>query len=384
MLIRRTGQKGLNSTCKKRSVSKTFNWFCLSIALLAFSWLGFVLLEASRKSTSRTLSPPIAHARTYLDVPTNYRQSCGDGLWHGTFEALNVKSYLNPPPVSIAIAFCEHSLSWLDHLIQGLNVRNITIYSKCGSQVRNISHPTRIVKLTNVGRVDHAYVYHMANLPEDTDPDEVQLFLKDTYPEFHQIQLRRRSLHGVVHEAAGTTGFSCGSVPKWRNTFNTTSFPSKTWFHSLLNYGSEWSAWHLSSEVAKFGIRNYRSAGGYTARDDVDFAGNLTFQDWFDALHLRMPDPVMPVCYAGTFAVKPKNILTSRRIWSRMLKLLERGDNIIEGHYAERTYAAVLMPNLPLRLQERIIHLSTGFRPCSYTAGFCGSLYGCSESFANT
>ena len=187
----------------------------------------------------------------------------------------------------------------------------------------------------------------------------------------------------MVLEAAGTTWFSCGGTPKWRNTFNVTTSLSKTWFHPLFNYGSEWSAWHLSSEVAKFSLRNYRSTGGYTARDDVDFAGNLTFQDWFDALHLRMPDPVMPVCYAGTFAVKPENILTSRRNWSRMLKLLERGDNIIEGHYAERTYAAVLMPNLPLRLQERIIQLSRGFRMCSYTAGFCGLLYGCSENDAN-
>ena len=282
--------------------------------------------------------------------------------------------------MSIAVAFCEHSLiSWVDHIVRGLDIRNITVYSKCGHEVRNISNVTRIVTLKNVGRVDHAYVYHMANLPKDTNPDEVQLFLKDTYPEFHQIQLRRRSFQEMVKEAAGTLGFSCGSTPNWRNTFDSTSFMSKTWFHTLLNYGLDWSAWHLSSEVTKFSLENYRSAGGYTTHDDVDFAGRLTFEDWFSSLQLPIPGPVMPVCYAAAFAAKTKNIFASRVVWQRMLKLLERGDNIIEGHYAERTYATVLMDSLPMHLHDQIIRLSKGFRMCSYTPGFCGLLYGCSD-----
>ena len=336
--------------------------------------------RGSRTSTeSPTLPTNTASSRTFLDVPTNYKPSCADGLWHGTFGALNADSYFTNPPVSIAIVFCEHSLDWLDHLLQGLNVRNITVYSKCGNQVPNILNGTNKVELKNVGRVDHGYAYHMANLPEDTDPDEVQLFLKDTYPNHHQVQLRRRSLQDVIQEAAGTTGFSCGSVPNWFNTFDRATFLSRTWFHTVFNYGSEWSAWHVSSEVAKFHFTKYNSAGGYAARDDVDFAGNLTFENWFAALKLPMPHPVMPVCYAGTFAAKPKNIFASRTVWSTMLKLLERGDNIIEGHYAERTYAAALMPYLPRHVYERIIRLSKGFRLCSYTAGFCGLLYGCSD-----
>ena len=64
-----------------------------------------------------------------------------------------------------------------------------------------------------------------------------------------------------------------------------------------------------------------------------------------------------------------------------MLKLLERGDNVIEGHYAERTYAAALMPYLPRHVHEDIIRLSRDFRRCSHKAadGFCGLLYGCSD-----
>lgn len=64
----------------------------------------------------------------------------------------------------------------------------------------------------------------------------------------------------------------------------------------------------------------------------------------------------------------------------RMVTLVERGDNNIEGHYAERTYAAVLMSSIPWPVQKQIMCLARGVRKCSYTPGFCGLLYGCSDT----
>jgi hypothetical protein len=43
---------------------------------------------------------------------------------------------------------------------------------------------------------------------------------------------------------------------------------------------------------------------------------------------------------AITFAARPANIIASRLVWKRMLKLLERGDNIMEGHYSVGKYHA--------------------------------------------
>ena len=142
----------------------------------------------------------------------------------------------------------------------------------------------------------------------------------------------------------------------------------------------DWSAWHLSTELANFSLNSYTAVGGYETRDQVAFANNLTYTDWWSALQEPMPGPVIPVCYAAAFAAKPANIIASREVWSRMVELLERGDNIIEGHYAERTYAAILLPPLSPQIHERIICLSRGVRRCSYTAGFCGMLYGCSDA----
>ncbi len=314
-----------------------------------------------------------------LDLPTNFQVSCGDDFWHGNYKVLSANKY-SSPPLSIVVALCEESLDWLDGLIRGLNIRRIIVYSKCGVTVGNFSsHNTTLVYLPNVGRVDHTYAYHMANLPEDTNPDEVQLFLKDTYPALHQIQLRQRSIQEVIEEAAGPTGFGCCSAPNWRNSLETTKFTSRSWFHTLLNYDAQWSAWHLSSEVTTYRLNHYSAARGYDIRDDVEFASNLTFKGWLSALEMHPLGSVMPICYAGSFAAKAANILASRQVWSRMLKLLARGDNIEEGHYAERTHAAILMPRLPPNLHDRIICLSRGVRKCSYTAGYCGVLYGCSD-----
>ena len=352
-------------------------WMFTLILSLAYIDHNADSMQQSSAGPILELSEP--SLRKFLDVPRNFKFNCSDGFWRGTFEALNTETSPTHPPVTIVIAYCDHSLDWLDQLIGGLNFRNIVIYSKCGKPVTDVSNIFRVVQLQNVGRVDHTFAYHMATLPEHTDPNEVQLFLKDTYPSFHQVQLHQRGLQEMVHEAAGLTGFSCGSAPHRKNTFAGSAFLSKTWFHSFFNYGTAWSAWHLSSELADFRITNYFAAGGYDARDNVVFANNLTFADWWNALHEPMPGPVIPVCYAGAFAAKPANILASRRIWSRMLNLLERGDNIIEGHFAERTHAAILMPRLPPKIYERILRLSSGVRKCSYTAGYCGLLYGCSN-----
>ena len=178
-----------NSKNKNSCDGKRLFWLCFSLAVSAHFFEPKILsTKGNKPHASPTMTSPSWNFPA--DLQKNSQLSCGGGLWQGTFETLNSEPQFSSPPVSIAIAFCEHSLSWLDQLIQGLDIRNITIYSKCGNEVSNISTRTRVVKLRNVGRVDHAYAYHLANLPEETDPDEVQLFLKDTYPAFHQLQLR--------------------------------------------------------------------------------------------------------------------------------------------------------------------------------------------------
>ena len=332
-----------------------------------------------------------------LQLPDDYVVTCGDELWHGAFEDLNTRDrssvhqrdhdddYEKGPPVAIALSYCEASLDWVEDAVRDLDVRRITVYSKCGQlPVKGLPRGAKVVELPNVGRVDHSYAYHLAHLPDDTDPNEIQLFMKDTHTKFHQHELRQRSLRDVVREAAGFTGYSCGRIPDWRLTFNRTSFLSRTWFHTLANYDADWSFWHLTREMDKFGLDEYRSNGNYEARDDKSFnnVNIASLSEWWDALGVRVRGPITPVCYAGVFAAKPENIIASRGAWRKMLTLLERGDNIVEGHYSERTYGAMLLPSLPPKIVRRLLCLSRSVRRCSHAKGYCGTLYGCASSWS--
>ena len=54
------------------------------------------------------------------------------------------------------------------------------------------------------------------------------------------------------------------------------------------------------------------------------------------------PDAV-PVCYGGIFAAKMLVIhRQSMQVWRALERALERGENIAEGHYAERSWARLM------------------------------------------
>lgn len=103
--------------------------------------------EDGLTSTSASPLPP-------LQLPKDYEVECGDELWHGSFEALNrdgdsddndaagggedegvatARRRLSSPPVSIAISYCEASIDWLTDAVKELDVRRVTVYSKCGN-----------------------------------------------------------------------------------------------------------------------------------------------------------------------------------------------------------------------------------------------------------
>ena len=51
----------------------------------------------------------------------------------------------------------------------------------------------------------------------------------------------------------------------------------------------------------------------------------------------------IPVCYGGMFAAKKKQILNQpEQVWQNVVTSLGRGNNILEGHYAERLWAPAL------------------------------------------
>ena len=82
---------------------------------------------------------------------------------------------------------------------------------------------------------------------------------------------------------------------------------------------------------------------------------------WLHDLGIKLPQPLVPVCYGGNFAVKIANAQqVPHQIWSNMELSLSRGDNIEEGHFAERTWAGVLYRNLSVSEKDLLFSRTQG------------------------
>jgi hypothetical protein len=84
--------------------------------------------------------------------------------------------------------------------------------------------------------------------------------------------------------------------------------------------------------------------------DDVPFKSRFaTLGDFHDALGIVLRGPYVPVCYGGTYVVKRSRIeRVPPQLLRNLTQILARGDNIEEGHMAERTWAALFMDVLSI------------------------------------
>ena len=331
-------------------------------------------------------------------LPDNYSLSCED-LRNGMSGALS--SW--PSSIFLVVSFCNSELKWLLNACDGIEFSDVTIYSKCGKErtarqfLENRYWPLNasVVALPNVGRVDHSIAFDMVKLSSTTNHDSIVVYLKDTFPVVHQRGLRTRSLQHMISIAAGPTGFACGLQPILEYSLQDCEFGTRRKAYSPISSimrilklsdsvpcgartFQNMSMWHVTSELQYFHLHAHkRSRSIYGRVDDEDFDAGQTFRDWLDAMRISLPKPATPVCYGGSFAVKVSNILYAQEPVKRMLHSLTRGDNIIEGHFAERTWAGLLSSQLPRGMRERLMCMSSGTLPF---ADMIGRMYGCKTS----
>jgi hypothetical protein len=79
------------------------------------------------------------------------------------------------------------------------------------------------------------------------------------------------------------------------------------------------------------------------------------------AINLTLLQEFVPVCYRGIFASSVENIYKQdMNMWQKFMESLSRGDNIEEGHFGERSWAAMLSnPLEPLQI-EALQNYTTG------------------------
>ena len=244
----------------------------------------------------------------------------------------------NNTNIHIVVSHCEEHVNWIAQYIgPGYNVKNITIFSKCNRKIRGLDELTKfahvqVIRLDNVGRCDHTYAYWIAKHYKEiqdnveTEGDDVVLFLKDN-KRFRRLYYNFKRYFTFLTDV----GFGCVKKPECDCSIQCTRW------RLMPNLA------HNKSYVLDFSLDEYKRVH----RDENHEFLNEKYHNlksWRDDMNLALPStPSMPVCYGGMFGVKRKHILNQPlSVWESVMKSLERGDNIIEGHYAERMWAGIL------------------------------------------
>ena len=189
-------------------------WFVSSILFLASVLVhDFDSPSKSAFATKRTAGEDTSASRQpFLKFPTDYTVSCGPrSLWRGYFNDVlgDKETVLGNREISLKVAIvishCARALDWFNDATSSLDVRSVTVYSKCGKPVVGAPANARIIQLPNVGRCDHSFAYHMNTLvgTKGMESEYVVLFVKDTFTMPHHTHLEHRDLTEVVAEALG-------------------------------------------------------------------------------------------------------------------------------------------------------------------------------------
>jgi len=130
-------------------------------------------------------------------------------------------------------------------------------------------------------------------------------------------------------------------------------------------YGSprkDASAYHDTTKLSQFVIGEYTRSKGYSPNGNIPFRSSyVNLGAYWLAINVTLPQKLVPVCYGGIFAASVENIYKQdMKMWMKLEISLARGDNIEEGHFVERSWAALLSNPLELLQIEVLQNYSTG------------------------
>jgi hypothetical protein len=270
-------------------------------------------------------------------------------LWYGR----GISAIKNSKTVkaSLVITFCSGDLHWLKNYTDDFVFDRTFVAVKCGIQPDRDALPENatLVPLPNVGGCDHTMSFWMSEvaptLPRAYDSDEVVVFLKDSL--IHPAWINIRDFKTTLEIATSDQDFGCVlELP-----------PGFSFFANL-------------KVLRKFKrnkyLRQSERAPIQGADPFISFKSPYkNLGDWHRGLGIIFPGPYVPVCYGGMFIVKRSRIdEVPMEVLRNLTTSLARGNNIEEGHFAERTWAALFIDNLSVAkqvsLQERTRSIGTG------------------------
>ena len=254
--------------------------------------------------------------------------------------------------VHLVVSHCNKNLGWLPAYVNMTTFETITIISKCGL-LPTPTYGARTVTLPNLGGCDHTYAWWMLNVAladgGRLDDDDLVLFMKDSH---HVRSMGAPSfalaLANITFQAANANGFACAVRPGLRASQQArgSELPPR----NIRWQGTSISAFAQTAALDEFSMGHYNRAGVANVPTDLDAqpfkSSHKNLGAWRRHVGMRWTSPVVSVCFGGMFAAKVKNIKSHRHALQQALDSLSRANNLEEGHFMERSWAALLQEPL--------------------------------------
>eukprot|EP00306_Pavlova_sp_CCMP459_P006203 CAMPEP_0185169030 /NCGR_PEP_ID=MMETSP1139-20130426/16715_1 /TAXON_ID=298111 /ORGANISM="Pavlova sp., Strain CCMP459" /LENGTH=361 /DNA_ID=CAMNT_0027734553 /DNA_START=166 /DNA_END=1248 /DNA_ORIENTATION=+ len=288
----------------------------------------------------------------------------------------------------VVISHCRASVAWVPRLLariesNGIRIRTTFVYSKCGKPVLGLEGRVLVSRLPNLGRVDHTVAFHM--WAQYGSLSNITFFLKDSSAERGQagwgfdvpVSATMHSLQEFGFACLGSVNSFCGkhvldtrrrcpmdqACSDWHYVPALHSFQlreyNKVWDQSTSANAQEQRAQRFNAE--------HRPLGAFVLELE---RRALAIDPQSPRISLFGGKSVVPVCYGGSFAATREAIQhRPRALWRALASMLERGDNIEEGHYTERLWAVALALEPTLWPEEHSRSLATTGWP-SFLAPF--------------
>lgn len=301
-----------------------------------------IKMEEANGTENASFINDVNYTRTDLEIENRYFESEVIDYFNGN----NLGSLLShdaPPPsirdgilskirkISLVINHCDHPLDWIANFTSGFEniIDNVFIFTKCDQEISGALQGAQIIKLPNVGRCDHAYA-HWLNNYFPTEPnatfatDHIVVFMKDTD---YQVGEGSERKFGDMLSLAVLNGLGCMKLG-W--------IPSVIYRYDVLR--------QMIVELP-----SYARTPGEKGHAVVVPFHNETFPnlgDWIDKLQISSiisTQNLVSVCCGAFFAVTNAQIAKQpKTVWKAIEESLSRGDNLVEGHYAERLWSCLL------------------------------------------
>ena len=214
----------------------------------------------------------------------------------------------NVKKVTVIITRYKEKIDWLHFVLKFVD--RVIIYNKGEDNdfflTPIVNDKIEVINLPNVGRIDHTIAYHIVNNWENLDDTLISL------PGSILIcQHKEHYLESIIRRIK--------SINKYKGF-----------------YGPRF---HIVSKNFNYNIDNYKAEGRINTNDNPFIKSEYKdFQEWKNALIDTLP--MHFVSMRGMFMVSKENIkYISKDIYINLLNSLSVGDNIENGHFAERIWA---------------------------------------------